>query len=298
MPDTTYLPLFTSPAGEAETMAVYHDILARWPVPYTQLTIPTSFGDTNVIASGPENAPPVVLFHAFFASAMSWRATAGGLSDSFRVYAVDMMGEPGLSRPTQIIKTMEQQLQWMKELTDGLGASKAYIVGNSIGGFFSTAYALNMPERVRKLVIIAPAATIHQIWPFYLNCLLPKMLYMFFPRFPGLKQWCLRSADWMRNGAPSDMQWEELFKNMMLHGSVARYLSPEVFKPEDLRRVTTPTLMLVGSKEKIYKPEKAIAAARKHLPNLQTVVIPNAHHITAISQPDLVNAEIRAFLCQ
>lgn len=297
MSNAPYLPVFTSPAAEAETMAVYQAMLARWPVPYTEMMVPTHFGDTHVIASGPESAPPVLLLHAYYASSMAWLPTAGGLSSDFRIYVVDVLGEPGRSRPTQVIKTLDEQLQWMKELMDGLGTPKADLVGNSFGGFFSLAYALHLPERVRKLVLIAPASTIHSMWPFYLNAFLPKFLYMFFPWFPGLRRWCLHSADWMRNGAPTDSQWEQLFKLMMLYGTGTRYLFPAVFSPDELRRVSTPTLLLIGDKEVIYPPEEAIAAAKKYMPNLQTAVIPNANHIAALSQPELINAQIRAFLC-
>jgi pimeloyl-ACP methyl ester carboxylesterase len=278
-------------------MAVYQSMLARWPVPFTEMMIPTSFGDTHVIASGPEGAPPVILLHAFYASVLTWLPTAGGLSGDFRVYAVDVLGEPGRSRPTQVIKTLDEQMQWLKELTDGLGAPKADVVGNSFGGYFSLAYALRMPERVRKLVLIAPASTIHSMWPFYLNAFLPKFLYMFFPWFPGLKRWCLHSVDWMRNNAPTDPQWEELFKLIMQYGTGTRYLFPAVFPPEDLRRVATPTLLMIGDKEVIYPPEAAIRAAKKHMPNLRSAVIPNANHIASLSQPELVNEQIRTFLC-
>jgi pimeloyl-ACP methyl ester carboxylesterase len=292
-----YLPVFITPAAEAETMAAYQDLLAHWPVPYTEMMITTHFGDTHVIASGPEGAPPVILLHAYFASALAWLPTAGDLSKDFRVYAVDLLGEPGPSRPTQIIKTMDEQLAYLTELTDKLGAPKADVVGNSFGGFSSLLYALHRPERVRKVVMIAPAATIHSMLPFYLHCFLPKFLYMFLPWFPGAKRWCLGAADWMRSSAPTNTQWEALFKLYMLYGTGARYLFPAVFSSEDLRRVNTPTLLLIGEKEVIYPPKAAIRAAEKHLPNLKTAIIPNANHIAALSQPELVNEAIRAFLC-
>jgi membrane protease YdiL (CAAX protease family) len=41
-------------------------IKPSWTPPYKELTIPTSFGETHVIASGPENAPPVVLIHVLW----------------------------------------------------------------------------------------------------------------------------------------------------------------------------------------------------------------------------------------
>jgi hypothetical protein len=64
---STYIPMFTSPAGEAEVMRAYQASMDKWPVCYKELTVPTSFGETHVIVSGPESAQPVVLIHALLA---------------------------------------------------------------------------------------------------------------------------------------------------------------------------------------------------------------------------------------
>jgi hypothetical protein len=57
------LPVFTSERGKAEVFDAYDAVLRKWPVAYTKLDVPTTFGDTHVIASGTEVAPPVVLLH-------------------------------------------------------------------------------------------------------------------------------------------------------------------------------------------------------------------------------------------
>ena len=297
MSTSPYLPVFVTPQAQDEALVIYQELLARWPTPYTELTIPLSYGDTHVIASGPQGAPPVLLLHAFFASSVAWVHTARALSSDFRVYAVDLIGEPGLSRARQPIKSVNEMMQYLKELTDALGAPKADFVGNSFGGFFSLTYALQMPERARKVVLIAPASTIHGMPAFYLKSFTPKFLYMFFPRLPGLKGWLESSVDWLFRGAPVDPQWAKLFRLNMLYGSVARYFFPMVYSPSVLRQVTTPTLLLIGDREVIYPYRSAMRRAQQSIPNLQTAVIPGANHFAALSQPELVNAKIREFLC-
>ena len=56
MPD--FIPVFTSSEGKAEVMCAYQAVMDQWPVPYEELTIPTSFGETHVIASGPQERAP------------------------------------------------------------------------------------------------------------------------------------------------------------------------------------------------------------------------------------------------
>ena len=64
--------IFKSPEGEAQYLATYDATLAAWPVPYQSLIVPTRAGRTHVIASGPEDAPPLVLLPMTFISATMW----------------------------------------------------------------------------------------------------------------------------------------------------------------------------------------------------------------------------------
>ena len=104
---TDYLSVFTSPQGEVEILRAYQAVLDQWPVPFTELDVPTRFGEIHVIASGPEGAPAVVLLHAYFATAASWYRTVGALSQQYRTYAVDVLGEANKSRPTHPITSLD-----------------------------------------------------------------------------------------------------------------------------------------------------------------------------------------------
>ena len=64
---TTTLPsAFKSPEGQAEFMAAYEATLKLWPVPYEPMDITGRYGRTHLVASGPKDAPTLVLLHMFF----------------------------------------------------------------------------------------------------------------------------------------------------------------------------------------------------------------------------------------
>jgi pimeloyl-ACP methyl ester carboxylesterase len=296
---SAYIPVFTSPEGKAEILHAYQAVMDKWPVAYKEQTISTSFGETHVIVSGAEGAPPVVLLHALSTTAASWYRNVEALSQNYRVHAVDIIGEGNKSCPIKPITSTDDFLQWFTELIDGLGIDTLYVAGNSYGGFTAAYYAMKLPDRIRKLVLIGPAATIYSMRPFYLHMFIPKALYGFFPKLPGVKRVMRNSVDWMHNGLPCDPLWEPLFYLSLVYGGLINQVFPRVYSKEEFAFIKAPVLLILGEKEAVYNNLKsAIQATRELIPGVQIELIPDAHHITALSQPEMVNQRILKFFAE
>lgn len=292
---TEPLKVFSSPQGFSEFSASYKSVLQKWPCTFEEIYVPTGFGETHVIASGPQDAPPIVFLHAFFATAAVWYPNAGGLSNKYRTYAVDILGEANLSRPTLPIKSMDEMAAWFGEILAGLGVEKTFVVGNSFGAFLGANLAMRMPDKIKGLVLIGPAATFNKITPFYTHMFLPKMLQMIFPWLPGIQALIRNGIDWMHAGLPRDEAWQELFFKTMLYGGVTNQVFPRVNTKEELETIKVPTLLLLGDRERIYDIHKTIGIAKSAVPGLQAEIIPDAHHITALAQPEIVNKRIDSY---
>jgi len=295
---SNFVPVFSSPEGKAEVMRDYQVIMDHWPVAFNELTVPTSFGETYVIVSGPVDAPPVILLHALLATAASWYRNVEALSRSYRVYVIDIVGEGNKTCALKPIKSMDDFLQWFTELIDGLGIDTLYLAGNSYGGFTGAYYAMKMPERIRKLVLIGPAATIHAMPSFYTHMFIPKMIYILFPRLPGLKAVMRRSVDWMLNGLPPDPLWEPLFYHSLVYGLSINQVFPRVYSKEEFAQIKSKVLLILGEKEAIYKPQTALRAAKELIPGVEVELISGAHHITTLAQPDEVNRRLLRFFAE
>lgn len=286
------LQLFKTPAGRDQAMGAYRAVLSRWPVPYEEIEVETRFGSTHVIASGPApepgGPPPLILVHAYFATAVVWQPNIAALSRNRRVYAVDCLGEPNPSVPARPISSRQEFAEWWAGVMDGLGIERADMAGNSNGGFLTMNQALLAPERLRKIVLISPAATFVQMWPFYLNFFLPVMV--------GSRPLIRRGMRWCGQGLPGDAVWEQMFLNCMYEGTPTNRVFPAIFTDEELQQVCTPTLLLVGDHEVIYTPQKAIARAARLVPGLCAEIVPSANHIAGQSNPAWVNARILRFL--
>lgn len=82
--EQAYSPIFNSAKAEATFLAAYDKAMTLWPVPYEQRDVPTRFGRTHVVVSGPENGPPIVLLHCALMTSAIWSPIIGELSATYR----------------------------------------------------------------------------------------------------------------------------------------------------------------------------------------------------------------------
>lgn len=285
-----HLASFTSPDGENEFIAAYDAILKRWPVPYEELDIPTSFGTTHLIASGSKSLPALLLLHATGVSSTMWLSNVGPLSSAFHVFAVDIIGEPGKSRQSRLLKDREDCARWLFDLIQGLGLARPNMVGSSYGGWHALNFSMYYPDNVNRIVALAPGAS---LMPFSWPVLLMLRVLPYLPVKPNpLKKFFRR-----------DFKPDELFaRQFALAVKHYRYADPRksvftnVFSDKELLSIHTPTLFLAGENEVVYDPVAAIDRAKRLMPNLQTELIPNAGHLLAMDQSALVNEQILRFL--
>lgn len=153
MTDAVYRNAEAAAAVEAR----YRRVLEAWPVPTTELHLPTRQGSTFVLACGPENAPPVVLLHGSMANSAFWMPDVLSWSKRFRLFAVDMIGEPGFSARVRPELAGDAHALWLDDVFAGLGLSRAALVGTSLGGWLALDYASRRPAAISALALICPA---------------------------------------------------------------------------------------------------------------------------------------------
>ena len=123
---------FKTREGEASYLAAYDAALKLWPVPCDERDIPTRFGTTHVLVSGPKDAPPLVLLHGYMATSAMWSVNIADFSRDYRVYAVDVMGQPGKSVPDEPVRNAADYALWLTATLDGLGLGPISLVGMSV----------------------------------------------------------------------------------------------------------------------------------------------------------------------
>lgn len=287
-----YSSNFKTPEGEAKYIVAYETTLTIWAIPYEFLEVPTQWGRTHIIACGPQNAPPLVLLHGMSLSATMWFSNVADLSRIYRIYAVDTIGSAGKSVAIQPLKNRADFAGWLNDVLDGLKITQTHILGHSHGGWLALNFALSASKRVKRLILLAPAASLLPLVSQFWLRGIPTML---FPR---------------RSLITSFMKWmtvegfvvNELFVDQFVLGmkefrSQIRVF-PTLFTDDELRQIKAHTLLLIGEEEVIYNPEAAMNRAKQLIQNIEAEVIPNASHGLPMEQPELVNERILGFLNQ
>ncbi|MEN6343390.1 MAG: alpha/beta hydrolase [Methanospirillum sp.] len=287
---SSHLASFASPQGEAQYVSDYDAVLKLWPVPFEESDITTRFGSTHVVASGPKESPSLLLLHATGTSSTMWFPNIGALSGACRVYAVDIIGEPGKSRQSRLLGNREDCADWVGDVMQGLGLERTDIAGLSYGGWHALNFSFFFPEKIGKIVALAPGAS---VLPFSWPVLLLLRLLPYLPFKPNpLKSFFTR-----------DFQIDEGFSRQFASGARRfRYADPRrsiftnVFSDAELSGITVPTLFIVGENEVIYDPVAAIEKVNRLIPDVETHLVPKAGHLVSMEQPALVNQRILKFL--
>ena len=282
------LPIFTTSDGRAKYMAAYEAMFSLWKVPHDSIDVKTSYGSTHINVSGPSDGQPLVLLHGAGLSSTAWFANIAGLSTNHRVYAVDIIGDIGKSVANNLMEERSDYAKWLHAVFDRLNIEKGYLLGHSYGGWLTLNMALAYPERLQKIVLLAPAAS------FYPLSFISKLFFY-------LGQLKIRppARSVFKVIAPRGTVFDETFIHLMEMATgycSSAIMYPNVYTDAELKQIELPALLLIGSGEKIYNPIKAIDRAKRLMTGLTAEIIPNARHTLNMEQPETINRRILEFL--
>jgi pimeloyl-ACP methyl ester carboxylesterase len=252
-------------------LAAYDALLGRWPVPVDRTDLTSAYGTTSVTACGPADGKPLVLLHGGGATAAVWFANAADLSRTRRVYAVDRIGEAGRSvRGERPVRSLDDLLDWLDGVLDGLGLDQADLCGHSYGGWIALSYSLHAPQRLRTLVLLDPTRCFAGFKASYLLRAAPVLVRPTAQRARAFLAWETRGAD-------VDPAFGDLY------GLAAEFPHQEIVtgkRPPSrrLRTLAVPTLVLLAAGSRAHNVRRVEAAARRRLPHVETAVLPGLSH--------------------
>jgi pimeloyl-ACP methyl ester carboxylesterase len=238
--------------------------------------------------------PAVVLIHGGLNDSRLWEAQMKPLSKRFRVVRYDMRGF-GRSNAERVEFSVTEDL---RALLDFLKIEKATLVGLSLGGIVAADFALEHPERVERLVLVASGLR---------GAGLPPDEKAAEARRVGEREGpekyfeAFLQSD-MLAGLRTRPRARELMRRMMVENYKANaYISagyPQSPEPPTARRlgqIKAPTLVVVGSLDGRNLQTNADTLS-KGIPGARKVVIRGASHHPPVETPGEFNRLLLDFL--
>jgi len=273
--------VFKSEQGKQLILESYRSLLAQWPVANKQYVVDTGLGKTFVIESGDSHKPPLVLLHGSVSNSFTWMGDVLRYAEDYRVFAVDIVGEPGLSAESRPDYDSGEYALWLNDVLGALQLESVALVGLSLGGWMALDFATRFPEKVYRLALICPGGLGPERASF-----IPKAIF-----YSLLGRWGRRKLTELLNAGPLPDS-PELRKAMDITLIMGRHFRPRtarlpIFTAQQLARLAMPVLVLFGGKDALIDGAQSLRYARANLSDGEVVELLDSGHLI-LNQADRI----------
>lgn len=259
---------FKSQEGKTDVLKSYDSLLERWILPNEKLYVNTRYGSTFIIATGEKQAPPLILLHGSAMNSIMWMSDVKVYSRYFRVYAVDIPGEPGKSDENQLPFEGAAFAEWLNDVYTALSIEKACLIGLSLGAWLATKFSICYPEKLDNLVLLCPAGIGKQKASFLFKAIAYGLL--------GEK-----GMDKLYKKVNGNQPIPEtMLKYQKLLGKNFNYRREIIplFSDGELERLKMPVALFVGEKDIMFHSVQTAKRLKSLLPHANINIIPEAGH--------------------
>jgi 3-oxoadipate enol-lactonase len=247
----------------------------------------------NHQVDGPGDAVPLLLCNALGTDLRSWNAVIGFLPDPLRILRYDARGH-GRSPAAPGPYTLESLANDALQLLDHLDTSRVNVCGISMGGLIAMWLAINVPQRIDRLILADTAARIgtSELWSTRaeaveargMEAVVDTVIERFF-------------SESFRTDRPEEV---ERARQTLLSTDPEGYAATcRALASADLRAevsgISRPTLVIVGGADVATTPTEAQWLADT-IGGSEFQLIEGAGHLAHIEQPEIFARLVDTFL--
>lgn len=266
--------LFKSEQRKQEILRLYDQKLESLAIDFSYKVVNTSFGKTNIIATGNPQNPPLILIHGSNGNAPIALETYKDLLDSFSVYALDVLGQPNKSAETRLSMQDDSYGQWINEVIDGLSLQDVVLAGFSFGGLVILKTLIHKEHKIKEAFLTAPA--------YVVNGNPIKALFRFFvpmKRFMKTKKTKYLEQFLASAFTEKDDYAERSLALIFTHFTMD-FTPVPVIKTTDALKIRTPITLIAAENDILFPGGKMIRRAKKIFPSLKsTVLLKDSKHV-------------------
>ena len=280
--------------------------------PYPEPTHFTQIDGNELAYTKSGNGKKTLIFiHGLSSNADAWSKNIAELKKDFTCIAIDLPGY-GKSFKTSEVYTPTYFSETVVKLMDRLKIKKATIIGHSMGGQSAIKLAVNHPEKLEKLILIAPAG-LEQFSDLEAQMMtavmtsktvqntsddqIEKNYAINFYQMP-------KDVESMIDDRKKIKKADDFVAHTIaIEKSVKGMLEDKVI--DNLQNIKTPTLVLLAKEDKLIpnpylhptlKIDDIASIAKSSIKNAEVKMISEAGHFLQYEKSKEVNAEIKAFV--
>ena len=221
--------------------------------------------------SGPADAPPLVLLHAYQASSAEWFALTGPLSHARRIYAVDLVGDAGRSTAgPRSVATPADLVEYLDSVLDGLGLTSSELCGHSFGAWIALTYGINRPTRVDRLILLDPTMSVAPLLKGYVFRAIPALYRPSAANRLSLIRWETRKDE-------LDPEWLEVTGAAADAFSGLPSVPTKIPNKAALAGLQVPVLVVVAGRSRVHHVRR-VAKRSGRMPLVRVETVDGASH--------------------
>ncbi|MCL5069124.1 MAG: alpha/beta hydrolase [Thaumarchaeota archaeon] len=253
-------------------------------------------GSVRVYFESRGTGAPLVLLNGLMANTASWSFQLPTfLAQGYQVILMDFCGQ-GRSEKVRTRYDMRQHIQEVESVLDAAGVDKANLLGVSYGGEVAMLCAINIPSRVRSLVVSNSVSFIDRSlraraerWLMATRFRSGRILWqMVYPDIYSA-EFLERNWDFVQKTAPSFDLLDFDATGEMLKAFMALNITKE------LGSIAVPTLV-ISSEEDGTKPLRYSRVIHQSIAGSKYEVIAGAGHVAMWERPEEFNRLVIDFL--
>jgi len=261
----------------------------------------------HVLETGDASAPRILMIHGASANLRElWGPLAADLARDHRVIAYDRPGFGHSTRPKRNAHQIATQARLAAAVLQQTGSGPAIVVAHSFGSAVALRLALEHPELVAGLVLVAPFTHAYPHQPVWWARLaaVPVIGDVF---SSAIVPWV--GPTMARTSVASNFWPAQAPKNFYDDAGVGLVFRPSTFRANALDvcatktefaaqaprygDLLTPTIVISAEKDKIVSPKRHARALAAELQSVELVTAPNTGHMPHRLRPDLVLSAVR-----
>lgn len=227
----------------------------------------------------------VLFVHGAGGTHEHWRFQVRHVGPQWRALAVDLPGH-GNSQG-EGYRTIAEYRDFVRDLLDVLGISRAVLVGHSMGGGIAQSFALAYPDRLAGLVLVGTGARL-RVHPDILATVQRDMA----EAGRLISQWAYSPS-----ALPATVaQAAEAFARNRATVLEGDFRACDAFDlMQEIAAIRLPTQVICGEEDRLT-PVKYARFLQQQIPGAALTIIPGAGHLVMLEKPVEFNRALTAFL--